>query len=98
MHTLHTCTSALFDTLVSLHLSPEHRISTGNLLRRVITALVHHCHKAEHFSPISDILVSRFMSVASDEQAPFVTELLYIACAVRCGSRMARTFIEIVQA
>lgn len=89
-HTLHTCTPALFKELLAVHLSAQHHSHTQLLLIRVITALIHHCNNAEEFSPVSDILVSRYVDATPEEQ-PYAMTLLSTACSVRKGSRMSRT-------
>ena len=92
MHTLHTCTSALFEELLKVYCSAQYRSSTETLLKRIITALIHHCDNAEQFSPISDLLVSRFVG-STPKELPYVMALLSTACSVRKGSRMTRTFL-----
>lgn len=87
---LHSCTSALFDVLLKIYRSAQHRSNVEILLRRVITALIHHCDNAEQFFPVSDLLVSRFVG-ATPEELPYIMPLLSSACSVRNGSRMTRT-------
>ncbi|KAF8514623.1 armadillo-type protein [Gautieria morchelliformis] len=92
-HALHTSTAVLFEELLTVHLSAQYRSHTATLMRRVITAVTHHCDKAEQFSPISDLLVSRFLG-ATPEELPYLMPLLSTAFSVRKGSRMTQNQIS----
>ena len=64
------------------------------LLRRVFTALVHHCKGPEQFSPVSDTIVKQYAETvmgADEEQKRRILEVVSVVCSVRQGSRMTRT-------
>ncbi|KAF8623398.1 hypothetical protein AX17_007436 [Amanita inopinata Kibby_2008] len=56
--TLHTCTASLFNPLLSYHLttstSPD---LTHTLIRRSLTAFIHHVKSADQFTVLADLLV-----------------------------------------
>ncbi|GJJ08423.1 hypothetical protein Clacol_002639 [Clathrus columnatus] len=65
--TLHTCTAPLFEDLLSLHISDDGGHS-AILLKRIITALTHHCEKPEQFLPFADVLISKKGSRLTQKQ------------------------------
>ena len=60
------------------------------VLRRVLTALIHHCKTADQFAPLSDILVQTVEAARKDKPEPLqcLVEILVVVCSVRQGSRL----------
>ncbi|KAK0189706.1 hypothetical protein F5146DRAFT_1052188 [Armillaria mellea] len=91
--TLHTATQSILKPLLAFHLSCEIAEPTYTLLRRILTALIHHVRNSEKFSPIGDLLVSAFIDFMSEAHADNtegrrrVLEILSVSCSVRQGSR-----------
>ncbi|KAK0463186.1 armadillo-type protein [Desarmillaria tabescens] len=91
--TLHTATQSIIKPLLAFHLSCEIAEPTYTLLRRILTALIHHVKNSEKFSPIGDLLVSTFTDFMSEtnsnnlEGRRRVMEILSVSCSVRQGSR-----------
>ncbi|KAK0476052.1 armadillo-type protein [Armillaria novae-zelandiae] len=91
--TLHTATQSILKPLLVFHLSCKIAEPTYTLLRRILTALIHHVRNSEKFSPIGDLLISIFMDFMSEAYADNtegrrrVLEILSISCSVRQGSR-----------
>lgn len=64
---------------------------THTLLRRTLTALIHHVKNAEQFSLVGDILVQRLTTVRQEddiERLRRMLEVLAVATSVRQGSRL----------
>ncbi|KAG5642515.1 hypothetical protein DXG03_002616 [Asterophora parasitica] len=98
--TLHTATSSIFTPLLTYHLSAKDPETTYTLLRRVLTALIHHVKKAEQFSPLADLLVKQLSatvkttdvtSSADIERVRRMLEILSVPSAVRQGSRLTQS-------
>lgn len=94
-HTLHTCTSALFGELVNIYLEQHANSTTELLLKRVLTALVHHCDKPDQFTPISDVLVSLFTTAPLETCIRSMVPLTIIV-GVRRGTRLTREAVPFV--
>ncbi|KAI0070349.1 hypothetical protein K474DRAFT_1670178 [Panus rudis PR-1116 ss-1] len=93
--TLHTVTSSVFAPLVRYHLDCEESDveRTFTILRRVLTALAHHCKTAEQYSPVADFLVEFFTNTTEEntnsvERIRRLLELVTVVCSVRQGSRL----------
>ncbi|KAF8641440.1 hypothetical protein AX16_009953 [Volvariella volvacea WC 439] len=93
--TLHTSTIPILNPLVACYLSCSNSESVHSLLRRVLTALIHHVKSADQFSSLGDNLIQRLTSLnlsATDteqqERVRRVLELVAIPCSVRQGSRL----------
>ncbi|OBZ65821.1 U3 small nucleolar RNA-associated protein 20 [Grifola frondosa] len=89
--TLHTATTTLIAPLVKYHLTCDAPEASYTLIRRVLTALIHHCKGAEQFSPISDLLVKETVQIVNagdEEQLRRILEVVSVACSVRQGSRV----------
>lgn len=88
--TIHTCGPLLVLSCVDCYLTaPEDSLdATMKLLRRVLTALIHHCAKAEQFAVIADPLVEKLGAVSATEDAKRLISLLSVPCSVRQGSRL----------
>lgn len=72
---------------------------TYTLIRRVLTALIHHVKKADQFTPLADLLVGKFASLSKSTQSTSpehieslrrMLEIISVPTAVRQGSRLAR--------
>ncbi|KAG7447295.1 uncharacterized protein BT62DRAFT_948312 [Guyanagaster necrorhizus] len=91
--TLHTATQSIIKPLLAFHMSCDIAEPTYTLLRRILTALIHHVKNSEKFSPIGDLLVSTFTDFMSEQNADNsegrqrVIEILSVSCSVRQGSR-----------
>ena len=86
--------------LLKVHLQSQISASTHTCLRRLLTALIHHCKGAEQFAPVSNLLVEEFISMArrveSDEHTDALNrliEIIAIVSSVRQGSRIAGAFL-----
>ncbi|KAJ7035036.1 armadillo-type protein [Mycena alexandri] len=70
--TLHTCTPSIVLPLLNHHLASPALLSseptprTYTLLRRLLTALIHHVRNAEHFAAVGDVLVDRFILLTQE--------------------------------
>ncbi len=95
--TLHTSTVSICTTLLAYHLSTENPEATYTVLRRSLTALVHHVKNAEQFSVLGDLVVRELTKVMNDQDTPNheilrrLLEVISIPYSVRQGSRMSRT-------
>ncbi|TBU52202.1 hypothetical protein BD310DRAFT_784738, partial [Dichomitus squalens] len=90
--TLHTVTSSLVCPLLQFYLTCDAEEEAYTLIRRVFTALIHHCKSADQFSPVSEAIVDRFAEVvksADEERVRRVLEAISMVCSVRQGSRMS---------
>ncbi|ESK84634.1 u3 snornp protein utp20 [Moniliophthora roreri MCA 2997] len=90
--TLHTVTPSLIRPLVTHYLScqSEKWEKVFTLLRRVLTAFIHHVKGAEQFSAIADIIFKEFSSSSStdEERLGRLLELAAVPTSVRNGSRL----------
>ncbi|KAH7909651.1 armadillo-type protein [Hygrophoropsis aurantiaca] len=95
--TLHTTTPTVMAPLIDFYLGCDTPEAMYGLLRRVLTALIHHCKGPEQFSPVADLVVERFSVVAKlvdpigtdQERLRRVVQITSVICAVRQGSRMS---------
>ncbi|KAL4261563.1 Small subunit processome component 20 [Pleurotus pulmonarius] len=99
--TLHTSTLSLLSPLIPLYLSASQPDTLYTLIRRIITALIHHVKNAEQFAPLGDYLVTLFLESSKaasteDEQERLrrSLELIGIPCAVRQGSRLTEKHLS----
>ena len=81
--------------LLKVHLRSQVSEQTHACLRRLLTALIHHCKGAEGFIPVSELLVEKFISttrcVESNEHTDTLNrliEIIAIVSSVRHGSRI----------
>ncbi|CCM06042.1 uncharacterized protein FIBRA_08288 [Fibroporia radiculosa] len=93
--TLHTTTASILASLLRNHLHSTSPDASFTLVRRVLTALIHHCKGAEQFAFVADVVVAQFVdctqSIADDANRLRITGMLEITtvmCAVRQGSRL----------
>ncbi|KAI0937862.1 hypothetical protein AcW1_003904 [Taiwanofungus camphoratus] len=98
---LHTAAPSIVAPLLRYHLTCEEPDSTYTLLRRVLTALIHHCKNSEQFTSIADLLVAQmlgcFPSVSEEideEKLRRTIEIVTISCSVRQGSRMTHQHLS----
>ncbi|GJE97349.1 DRIM domain-containing protein [Phanerochaete sordida] len=89
--TLHTTTPSLAAPLLRHYLTCEDLEVPFTVLRRLLTALAHHCKTAEQFSPLSDLLTEQLTSAPKEdtEQLRRLLEIVTVPCSVRQGSRMS---------
>ncbi|KAJ8454750.1 hypothetical protein ONZ51_g12850 [Trametes cubensis] len=90
--TVHTATPSLIAPLVRYHLGSEVPEDSFTLIRRVLTALIHHCKGPEQFSPISDAVVSLFSETVKEldeDKICRILDVVSVVCSVRQGSRMS---------
>ena len=100
--TLHTATPSIVAPLLRAHLRSQEPILTHTCLRRLLTALIHHCKGAEQFLPISELLTERFISLArslklddNTDDLSHLIEIISVVCSVRQGSRMTGALLFI---
>ncbi|KAG6840218.1 hypothetical protein C0991_008139 [Blastosporella zonata] len=108
--TLHTATPSLFAPLLAAHMASDDPEVTHTLIRRALTALIHHVKNPTAFAPLADLLVQQFTviiggledtspSTASDdfvERLRRMLETLSIPTAVRQGSRMTQNQLSLL--
>ncbi|KAL5498462.1 UTP20 [Sanghuangporus vaninii] len=89
--TIHTSGPLLISSCLNYHLaaSDDELEASSKLLRRVLTALIHHCSKAEQFSVVAEPLIRKFVETTDAECSKRMLELLIVLCTVRQGSRLA---------
>ncbi len=92
--TLHTTTPTIITPLVEYYISCPQDVqeSTYTLVRRVLTALIHHVKNAAGFAPIGDFLCQKALTHNADgdeEALRRLIEVLSVVCSVRHGSRMS---------
>lgn len=87
--------------LLAYYLSTEAPETTYTLIRRVLTALIHHVKNAGQFSPLADLLVQEFSTISKStkstspedlERLRRMLEILTVPSSVRQGSRLTRRF------
>ncbi|KAF8622933.1 hypothetical protein AX15_006611 [Amanita polypyramis BW_CC] len=107
---LHTCTTSLFRPLLTYHImSSTTPALTHALIRRSLTAFIHHVKNADQFSPVAEVLIGQFdlvmrcyletssvsqTSVPLDEQLRRMLEVIVVPCSVRQGSRLSHSNVE----
>ncbi|KAG6860769.1 hypothetical protein C0995_007801 [Termitomyces sp. Mi166 len=109
--TLHTATPSIFSQLLEAHLSNEDTENTYILIRRTLTALIHHVKNSTAFAPLTDLLVQRFTTTVASltatssssipsndtiERMRRMLEILSIPSAVRQGSRLAQNQLSLL--
>jgi U3 small nucleolar RNA-associated protein 20 len=100
--TLHTATPSIVAPLLQVHLRSQEPALTHTCLRRLLTALIHHCKGADQFLPISELLTERFISLArslkweddTDGLSRFIG-IISVVSSVRRGSRMTGELLSI---
>jgi U3 small nucleolar RNA-associated protein 20 len=98
--TLHTATPSLVSPLLQVHLRSQEPALTHTCLRRLLTALIHHCKGAEHFLPVSQLLTERFISLARSVKPEDdisclsrLIEIISVVSSVRQGSRITGAYL-----
>ncbi|KAF5389929.1 hypothetical protein D9757_003643 [Collybiopsis confluens] len=100
--TLHTVTPTLFAPLLEFHLSCEESDSSFTLVRRILTAFIHHVKGPEQFSSIADIVIKEFTKKTSEATGPEnggeplrrIVEVAAVLASVRNGSRLTPTNLK----
>ncbi|KAI0316098.1 armadillo-type protein [Amylostereum chailletii] len=93
--TLHTASPSIISPLLSSHLDVSEASQTHTLIRRVLTALIHHCKGPEQFSPVAEILLSKLIDVNKKDNSngaePLrrILGIIAVICSVRQGSRLS---------
>ncbi|KAJ8582182.1 hypothetical protein M405DRAFT_922040 [Rhizopogon salebrosus TDB-379] len=64
---LHTSAAPLIASLIDCHLTSDTANLSYTLLRRVLTALIHHCNSSEQFSVVASLVVDRFCTLSQAE-------------------------------
>ncbi|OAX32581.1 hypothetical protein K503DRAFT_870071, partial [Rhizopogon vinicolor AM-OR11-026] len=96
--TLHTSAGSLISSLIDCHLTSDNARLSYTLLRRVLTALVHHCNGSEQFSVVACLVVDRFCTLSQAEdlnhqQLQRAMQITSVVCAVRQGSRLSSSHL-----
>ena len=81
--------------LIQHYLACDNPDETHTLVRRVLTALIHHCKGADQFAPVSDVIIKLYLdelNTADEERIRRVLEVVSVVCSVRQGSRMTRAY------
>ncbi|CAA7260357.1 unnamed protein product [Cyclocybe aegerita] len=88
--TLHTCAASVFSPLLSYHVAVSDPKPTYTLLRRALTALIHHVKNSEQFVPVAELVVQKLSTTDKTdvEQLRRVVEVASVICSVRQGSRL----------
>lgn len=107
--TLHTTAPSLLRPLLDYHLmtasDSEAVQDSFTILRRVLTALTHHCKNAEQFLPIMEILLEHLARLTEQNSAFLdneherlrrLLEVLTVPCSVRSGSRLTASHISTI--
>ncbi|KAG1788657.1 armadillo-type protein [Suillus plorans] len=92
--TLHTSAGSSIASLIDCHLTSDRPELSYTLLRRVLTALIHHCNGPEDFSVVASLIVDRFCAVsqtggANHQDLQRVMQITSVICAVHQGSRLS---------
>ena len=87
---------------MDFYLAHDNVEAAYTLIRRVLTALIHHCKSAEQFSAVGDLLVDRLSShieesTHSGDEGPLnrVLGIVAVACSVRHGSRLTSSCLSV---
>ena len=71
-------------------------------MRRLLTALIHHCKSAEQFFPISELLIEKLTSAARSieferdvDGLDRIIEIIAVVTSVRQGSRVTGAHLSI---
>ena len=93
--TLHTTTRSIIEPLLKVHIRSQQHALTHTCIRRLLTALIHHCRSAEQFLPVSELLTEKITSVAGSIEFERdanglnrIIEIIAIVTSVRQGSRV----------
>lgn len=89
--TLHTSTPSIILPLISYNLKTDSPEPTFNIIRRMLTALIHHVKNADGFSSLGNLIVQQVkttIKTGDEEQIRRVLDIATIPCSVRQGSRL----------
>lgn len=90
--TMHTSTPSVLGPLLTYHLSCDNPEPTFMVIRRVLTALIHHIKDAEQFALLADVLVQQFTPISKTtmrddpERLRRMLEVVSVTTSVRQGS------------
>ncbi|KAI0060580.1 hypothetical protein BV25DRAFT_946008 [Artomyces pyxidatus] len=91
--TLHTAAPSVVSALVRGHLASADPARSHTCVRRVLTALIHHCKGADQFAPVSEVLVqelsSNIAAAGPDEHVRRMLDVVAVVASVRKGSRLS---------
>ncbi|KAI9465208.1 armadillo-type protein [Lactarius psammicola] len=98
--TLHTTAPSIIAPLLKVHLRSQQHALTHVCIRRLLTALIHHCKSAEQFLPVSELLTERFTSAAQsiefEGNADGLDRIIEIIAVVTSLSTITRTLSSLV--
>ena len=88
--TLHTSTQSILTPLLNYHLTCSDPRHTSTLIRRYLTALIHHVKNADQFSPISRSLIDALTNADVDQEEKLnrLLQTVAVPCSARQGSRL----------
>ena len=88
--TLHTIAPTILSPLLRFYIESESSDIAFTTIRRVLTALIHHCKSAEQFTPLTDFLVKEVVDAPKEDTEAFkrLLEAVVVVCSVRQGSRL----------
>ncbi|KAF9524996.1 armadillo-type protein [Crepidotus variabilis] len=91
--TLHTCAPSIFVPLLNYHLSSVNPKPTHTLIRRALTALLHHVRTADQFSTLSEPILQKLSLLLKDpntkhEELGRMLDVASVIISVRQGSRL----------
>jgi U3 small nucleolar RNA-associated protein 20 len=92
--TLHTCAGSLIASLTDCYLTSDTADLSYTLLRRVLTALIHHCNGSEQFYVVASLVVDRFCTLSQAEDVNYqqlqrAMQIMSVVCSVHQGSRLS---------
>ncbi|EAU91851.2 U3 snoRNP protein Utp20 [Coprinopsis cinerea okayama7 len=89
--TLHTATPSIFSPILAYHLDAEDPEPTFKLLRRSLTALIHHVKTADQFADLGNLLIQQLKTVSQGTNVQHLKRTLAVVTvisSVRQGSRL----------
>lgn len=91
--TLHTVTPTIVSPLLECHLSCPESDASYTLIRRVLTAFIHHVKGPDQFSSVAEIIVKEHAKLSSaaddnEEKLRRILEIAAVPASVRNGSRL----------
>jgi len=93
--TLHTCTLAIFGPLLSCYIDSVDPKATYTLLRRSLTALLHHVKNADQFSGLTELCMERStatIKAGDEERTRRMLNIMSVLIGVRQGARLTGNF------
>lgn len=91
---LHTAATSIYTPLIDHYLACENDVIVFALIRRTLTALIHHVKSAEQFVPVADVIIKHLEGPILDQQKlGRILSLAAVVSSVRRGSRLSRKFV-----